>query len=64
MDKVVPWNDRRPELVGEVRELEIKGKKFKLSTSLCRELEKEIAEVISKNMVAFAWSSANMPGIT
>ena len=46
-----------------VWELEIKGKRFKLSASLCKKLEDKIVEVISKNMNAFSWSSADMPGI-
>jgi len=42
---------------------EIKGKKFKLGTSLCKELEDKIAGVISENMSAFASSSVDTPGI-
>jgi len=45
------------------RERKIKGKKFKLDTSLCKELEDKIAGVISENMNAFALSSADIPGI-
>jgi len=56
-------NERRPEPTREVQEREIKGKKFKLSTSLCKELEDKIVDVISKNMNVFAWSSTNMLGI-
>jgi len=56
-------NERRHEPAGEVQEREIKGKKFKLGTSLCKELEDKIVDVISENMNAFAWSSADMPGI-
>jgi len=43
--------------------LEINRKKFKLDASLCKELENEIVEVISKNMSAFARSSADMSRI-
>ena len=56
-------NEKRPGPTGEVQEREINGKKFKLNTSLCKELEEKIVDMISKNMNAFAWSSANMPGI-
>jgi len=56
-------NKRRLELAGEVQERDIKGKKFKLGTSLCKELEDKIADVISENMNAFARSSADMLGI-
>jgi len=51
--------ERQPRPVGEVREVEINSKKFKLGTSLQKELE-EIVEVISKNMNAFAWSFADL----
>jgi len=54
MEKVDLCNERRPEPVVEVRELEINGKMFKLGASLCKELENEIIEVISKSMGAFA----------
>jgi len=54
---------RQPGPAKEVQEREIKGKKFKLDTSLCKELEDKITEVISENMNAFAWSSVDMPGI-
>jgi len=37
--------------------------KFKLGTSLGKELKDKIVDVISENMNAFAWSSADMPGI-
>jgi len=41
----------------------IKGKNFKLSTSLGKELENKIVDVISESMDAFAWWSADMPEI-
>jgi len=50
------------ELAGEVQEREIGGKKFKLDTSLCKELQDKIVVAISKHMNAFAWSSTDMPG--
>ena len=55
--------ERRPGPAGEVQEREINGKKFKLGTSLGKELEDKIAKVISVHMNAFAWSFANMPRI-
>jgi len=55
--------DMQPGPVGEVQEREINGKKFNLGTSLGKELEDKIANVISVNMDAFTWSSADMPGI-
>jgi len=56
-------NERQSGPTGEVQEREIKGKKFKLGTSLCKELKDKIANVILENMNAFAWSSADMPRI-
>jgi len=56
-------NERRLEPVGEVQEREIEGNKFKPDTSLCKELQDKIVEVISRNMNVFMWSSADMPGI-
>jgi len=56
-------NERWSGPTGEVQEREIKGKKFKLDTSLGKELEDKIVDVISKNMGVFALSSANMPEI-
>jgi len=56
-------DQRRTGLAEEVREKEIKGKKFKLNTSLCQEFEDKIVDAILENMKTFAWSSADMPGI-
>jgi len=48
---------------GDVREREIEGKLFKLGASLGQELQDQIAGVIVRHLDAFAWSSADMPGI-
>jgi len=56
-------SEGRPKPAGEVREREIKGKKSKLDSSLGREMQDQIAEVISRHLNAFAWTSAGMPGI-
>jgi len=53
-------NERRLEPAGEVQEKEIEGKKFKLGTSLGRELQDKIVEVISRHVDAFAWSTSDM----
>ena len=53
-------NERQPAPTGEVQKREIKGKKFKLDTSLCKKIEDKIANVILENMNAFVWSSASM----
>jgi len=36
---------------------------FKLGASLGQELQDQIVEVIARHLDAFAWSSADMPGI-
>jgi len=48
-------NERRPGLAGEVREREVKEKKFKLDTSLEKELKDKITDVILENKGAFTW---------
>jgi len=53
-------NERRPEPAGEVREREIKGKKFKLGSSLGQDMQDQIAEVISRHLNAFAWTTSDM----
>jgi len=63
MAEVEVVNDKRPGPAREVEEREINGKKFKFDTSLGKELEDKIVDVISVNMDAFAWSSADMPGV-
>jgi len=55
--------ERRPEPVGEVLEREIKGKKFRLDTSLSQETQDQITEVIAQHLDAFAWSGSDMLGI-
>jgi len=42
--KVDSYDERRPGPAGEVRELEIKGKNFKLKASLCKELEDKLSK--------------------
>jgi len=54
---------RRPGPAGDVQEKEIGGKMFKMGASVNTTLQDKIAEVIAKHMDAFAWSSADMPGI-
>ena len=56
-------SERRPELDGEVWEKEIKGKKFKLGSSLGQEMEDQIVEVIARHLNAFAWTASDMPDI-
>jgi len=39
---LVLYGERQPEPIGEVREIEINGKKFKLGVALPEEVEKKI----------------------
>jgi len=56
-------NERQPGTTEETREKVIKGKKFKLGTSLCKEVEDKKTNVILENMSTFAWSFVDMSGI-
>jgi len=58
----IAW-ERRPESAGEAQEREIGGKKFKLGMSFSQEMQNQIAEVIARHLIAFAWSASDMPGI-
>ena len=58
----IAW-ERRPKPVEELLEREIRGKKFKLGKSLGQEAQGQIAEVIARQMDAFAWSASDMSGI-
>jgi len=53
----------RPGPVGDVQEREIKGRLFKLGTSMGKELQHEIARMIARHLHVLAWTSADMPGI-
>ena len=53
-------NERWFGSTGEVQERKIKGKKFKNDTTLGKELEDKIADVIAVNLNVFAWSSVDM----
>ena len=56
-------SEGRPEPIGKVQEREIKGKKFKLGSSLGQKMVDQIVEVIARHLNAFAWTSADMPDI-
>jgi len=51
-------SERRPEPVGKERE--IKGKLFRLGSSLGQEMQDQIVEVIARHVNAFAWTVADM----
>jgi len=53
----------RPEPAEGVVEKEIGGKMFKLGHSLSKESQDQVVRVIARHLDAFAWSSADMPGI-
>jgi len=55
--------ERRPVPVESLVERQIGGKTFKLGRSLEREERDQVAEVISRHLDAFAWTSSDMPGI-
>lgn len=63
MDLRDDWQDDRPELVGGVKEVEVRGRKFTLGESVEREFETTLKDVLAQNMNAFAWSTSDIPGI-
>jgi len=63
VDRRMDQREGRLEPVGEVKEININGKKFNLGGSVEGSFEKALREVLSRNMSAFAWSAADMPGI-
>jgi len=52
-----------PSLLVRFRRKRLRGKKFKLSTSLGQEMQDQIFEVIARHLNAFAWTSSDMPDI-
>jgi len=55
--------DSRYQPAANVVERRIGGKTFKLGRLLSQEEQDEVAEVISRNLDAFAWSASDMPSI-
>ena len=55
--------ENRPEPAGGVVEKEIGGKMFKLGQSLSKESQDQVVGVIVRHLDAFAWATADMPGI-
>ena len=53
----------QPQPEGNVVERQIGGKVFKLGRFLSQEERKEVVEVISRHLDAFAWTATDMPGI-
>jgi len=54
---------QQPQPVDNVVERQIGGKVFKLGRFLGQEEREEVAAMISRNLDAFAWTAADMPGI-
>ncbi|XP_027910365.1 uncharacterized protein LOC114169424 [Vigna unguiculata] len=55
--------ERRPQPVGEVKEVLIEGKKLRIGGDLSLEQEQELIQVLKKNLSSFAWSVADVTGI-
>ena len=55
--------ENRPQPAGGMMEREIGGTTLKLGRSLSQESRDQFAEVIARHLDAFAWTSADMPGI-
>jgi len=64
VEEAAPAQDNnRDQQAANVVEREIGYKTFKLGDLLSHEEQKEVAEVISRHLDAFAWSASDMPGI-
>jgi len=55
--------ERRPQPVGEVKEVLIEGKKLRIGGDLSLEQEQQLIQVLKKNLSSFAWSVTDMSGI-
>jgi len=63
IDRAEIAQERRLEPAGDVLEREIGGRMFKLDKSLGQGTQDQIAEVIARQLNAFAWSASDMPSI-
>ena len=55
--------ERRPQPVGEIKEVFIEGKKLRIGEDLSLEQEQQLVQVLKNNLSSFAWSVAYMTGI-
>jgi len=55
--------ERRPQPVGEVKEVLIDGKKLRIGGDLSQEQEQQLIQVLKRNLSSFAWSVTDMSGI-
>jgi len=63
LDTRLVHSERRPQPVGEIKEVLIEGKKLRIGGDLSLEQEQQLVQVLKKNLSSFAWSVADMIGI-
>ena len=63
LDPRLVHSERRPQPVGEIKEIFIEGKKLKIGGDLNLEQEQQLVQVLKNNLSSFAWSVADMTGI-
>jgi len=63
LDPRLVHSEKRPQPVGEVKEVIIGGKKFKVGGNLSSTMEAQIIQVFQANLSSFAWTTTNMVGI-
>ncbi|XP_027932759.1 uncharacterized protein LOC114188367 [Vigna unguiculata] len=63
LDPRLVHSERRPQPVGEIKEIFIEGKKLRIGGDLDLEQEQQIVQVLKNNLSSFAWSVADMTGI-
>jgi len=63
-DPCVTYEDRRPQPIGNIKEVDIgNNKKIKIGVTLTEQMEKELTKVLKKNMNVFFWLIVEMLGI-
>jgi len=63
LDPRLVHSERRPQPVGEIKEIFIEGKKLRIEGDLSLEQEQQLLQVLKNNLSSFAWSVADMTGI-
>jgi len=64
LDPRILEDNRGPKPVGEVKEVEIyPGKKVKIRADLDARMEADLYQVLRSNLISFAWTASDMPGI-
>jgi len=63
LDPKIVHPERRPQPVGEIKEVVLNGRKLKIGGDLSSDIEAQIFHVLQANLSSFAWTTTNMVGI-